>query len=461
MDTSDTPAATAMLDFNHPLFLHPSDTPGGVLVSHRLVGIKNYNIWSRSMRIALLAKNKLGLVDGTSCKEDYDEILHSQWERCNAFVLSWILNTVSSDLSAGIVFASSAAHVWNDLKDRFDKPLPTVNQAYSMIVQEEAQRAQLSGALDADAMYSNASGNSVRKRFTGVCDYCKLKGHKRENCYRLIGFPPDFKFTKKRNSQAALVSSPSLADSDHESRSGESRTANPVPAPVFTTTQYHQILELLNKTPSADAAVNLAGATDHMVSESHCLQSLTSCEPSYVHLPTGKTIPITHTGSFHFNSIDDLFTGKMRGIGREACGLYLFINTLFLQCSVCPLAKQSRLPFPISSSRSPKPFDLIHVDLWGPYRISTHSGYRSFLTIVDDHTRLSWVYLLRLKSDAILFLKQFFTLVRTHHSVLVKYVRSDNGGEFFSDNCSELFSSLGIVHQSSCVHTPQQNGVAE
>lgn len=24
-----------------------------------------------------------------------------------------------------------------------------------------------------------------------------------------------------------------------------------------------------------------------------------------------------------------------------------------------------------------------------------------------------------------------------------------------------LFSSLGIIHQSSCAHTPQQNGVAE
>ncbi|XP_038995860.1 uncharacterized protein LOC120153902 isoform X2 [Hibiscus syriacus] len=341
MDTPDAAATTAVLDFNHPLFLHPSDTPGGVLVSHRLVGIDNYTVWSRSMRIALLAKNKLGLVDGTCCKEDYDEILHSQWERCNAVVLSWILNTVSSDLSAGIVFASSAVQVWSDLKERFDKvdgsrifflhreiatlnqgdstvstyftrlkllwdeyhalvplsacncevsqqnskhiaqqrllqflmglndtysairsqvllmqPLPNVNQAYSMIVQEEAQRAQLSGVSGATAMYSNASGNSDRRRFNGVCDYCKIKGHKRDNCYRLIGFPPDFKFTKKKNSQAAFATNPSLVDSNHDSH--DSSIVNT--SPVFTAAQYHQILELLNKTPSVDAAVNLAGS---------------------------------------------------------------------------------------------------------------------------------------------------------------------------------------------------------
>ncbi|KAE8686423.1 hypothetical protein F3Y22_tig00111064pilonHSYRG00039 [Hibiscus syriacus] len=66
-------------------------------------------------------------------------------------------------------------------------------------------------------------------------------------------------------------------------------------------------------------------------------------------------------------------------------------------CSICPLVRQSRLPFPsfkkkrlpfpISTSRAESPFALIHLDLWGPYRISTHSGQRYFLTIVDS----SWL----------------------------------------------------------------------
>ncbi|KAK8624288.1 hypothetical protein V6N13_065636 [Hibiscus sabdariffa] len=112
---------TSTIDFNHPLYLHPSDMPGVVLVSHHLTGIDTYNVWYRSMRIALLAKNKLGIIDGTCKKETYGEQFSSQWEQCNAFVLSWILNTVSSELSAGIVFASSIAQVWKDLKERFDK----------------------------------------------------------------------------------------------------------------------------------------------------------------------------------------------------------------------------------------------------------------------------------------------------------------------------------------------------
>ena len=45
--------------------------------------------------------------------------------------------------------------------------------------------------------------------------------------------------------------------------------------------------------------------------------------------------------------------------------------------------------------------------------------------------------------------------------VKVQVVRTDNGTEFFNSKCSVLFSSLGIVHQSSRAYTPQQNSVVE
>ncbi|KAA3466808.1 UBN2_3 domain-containing protein [Gossypium australe] len=99
----------SIIDFNNPLYMHPFDTPGTLLVSHQLVGVENYYVWSRTMKIALLAKNKLGFVNGTCSKDSLPDEMGYQWERCNAIVLSWILNTISKDLSAGIVFASSAA----------------------------------------------------------------------------------------------------------------------------------------------------------------------------------------------------------------------------------------------------------------------------------------------------------------------------------------------------------------
>ncbi|PPS19881.1 hypothetical protein GOBAR_AA00700 [Gossypium barbadense] len=133
----------ADIDFHHPLFLHLSDTPGTILISHRL--------------------------------------------------------TVSPDLSAGLVFTSDSAAVWTDLKDRFSK--------------------------------------------------VDVKGHKKESCYHLIGFPPDFKFNRKKTSSAALAVS------------SDDSLLNSQSAPVFTPQQYSELLELLNKSRTVVApAVNCAGS---------------------------------------------------------------------------------------------------------------------------------------------------------------------------------------------------------
>lgn len=107
---------------------------------------------------------------------------------------------------------------------------------------------------------------------------------------------------------------------------------------------------------------------------------------------------------------------------------------------MCPLAKQTRLSFPISTSLVDVVFSLIHIDLWGPYRVSTHSGHRFFLTIVNDYSRMTWVYLLRNKSDALLYLKRFVTLVKNKFLASIKHVRSDNGYEFFKSECNDFFS---------------------
>ncbi|XP_075091495.1 uncharacterized protein LOC142171704 [Nicotiana tabacum] len=73
------------------------------------------------MKIALQAKRKLGFVDGKHTKASFPAALHEDWETCNAIVLSWIMNTVSPYLLSGIVYASNARAVWEDLRERFDK----------------------------------------------------------------------------------------------------------------------------------------------------------------------------------------------------------------------------------------------------------------------------------------------------------------------------------------------------
>jgi hypothetical protein len=65
-------------------------------------------------------------------------------------------------------------------------------------------------------------------------------------------------------------------------------------------------------------------------------------------------------------------------------------------CLVCPLAKQHRIPFPTSITHSNCSFDLVHCDIYGPFSSLSSNGSKFFLTIVDDHSRFTWVYLMHI-----------------------------------------------------------------
>lgn len=69
------------IDHHHPLYLQPSDTPGVTLIDFKLTRPENYGLWSRSMRMTLLAKNKLRFIKGTYVKSLYKGALAEQW--CN------------------------------------------------------------------------------------------------------------------------------------------------------------------------------------------------------------------------------------------------------------------------------------------------------------------------------------------------------------------------------------------
>ncbi|KAI4300034.1 hypothetical protein L6164_033453 [Bauhinia variegata] len=57
-----------------------------------------------------------------------------------------------------------------------------------------------------------------------------------------------------------------------------------------------------------------------------------------------------------------------------------------IPCDICHIAKQGKLPLLVSTSISNKPFDLVHMNIWGPTSTTSLDGHRYFLTIVDDYS---------------------------------------------------------------------------
>lgn len=78
----------------------------------------------------------------------------------------------------------------------------------------------------------------------------------------------------------------------------------------------------------------------------------------------------------------------------------------------------------------PTKFSLIHRDVWGPYNDETHNRARYFLTILDDYSRVIWVFLMTNKNEVKTILPRFFNHVITQFDTTIKQIRIENGGEF-------------------------------
>lgn len=108
-------------------------------------------------------------------------------------------------------------------------------------------------------------------------------------------------------------------------------------------------------------------------------------------LATGKTIgsgkrhgglyymslQIRQPTSFQVSSSSDLWHMRLGHPSPSRFKLLsslLHINNVDLHnnCSICPLVKQTRLPFSQSSISSHFTFNFLHCDVWGPHKVPTH-----------------------------------------------------------------------------------------
>lgn len=71
-----------------------------------------------------------------------------------------------------------------------------------------------------------------------------------------------------------------------------------------------------------------------------------------------------------------------------------------------------KFPFQLNASRTNAVFDLIHLDTWGAYRVCTRGKFKYFLTLIDDHSHMTWLYLMQNKYDFSACFKEFCNYVK-------------------------------------------------
>ncbi|GJY18825.1 ribonuclease H-like domain-containing protein [Tanacetum coccineum] len=193
------------LDLSHHLHLHPNDSAALTVVSVKLKGTKNDQVWSCAMLLALEGKNKTGFIDGSCIRSNTDEVLRRQWDRVNAIVLGSILSgeTLSDVRSAYAIISNKEFH-----------------RIASGNITETSQISQTSASL----LIPNDNGN---RRTAGgsnvVYENCGFNTHTTDRCFKIIGYPPDFgkkkagqNFKGKNVFNNAVSSSSSFGFSDEQ-----------------------------------------------------------------------------------------------------------------------------------------------------------------------------------------------------------------------------------------------------
>nr|GEX31346.1 cysteine-rich RLK (receptor-like protein kinase) 8 [Tanacetum cinerariifolium] len=193
------------------------------------------------MMIALNAKNNLKIVTGELHEPNADSEEMAMWDRTNDMIISWILNTISDQISNNLNFVNSASELWAKLYEHYaqlngHRMYQLVNDIVALKQQNcniEVYCHKLKGLWDEhDALespylchcvcnYENGKNNGDREQrkrliqfFMGLdentnlayldrpqtgrrsifkhgvyCTNCSKEGHSSDECYKLKGYP--------------------------------------------------------------------------------------------------------------------------------------------------------------------------------------------------------------------------------------------------------------------------------
>jgi hypothetical protein len=86
--------------------------------------------------------------------------------------------------------------------------------------------------------------------------------------------------------------------------------------------------------------------------------------------------------------------------------------------------------YSISDNKSSSCFDIVHSYVWGPSKVASLSGARWFVTFIDCHSWMTWLYLLKSKYGVLECFKAFHKMVETQFEKKVKVLCPDNDIEY-------------------------------
>jgi len=95
----------------------------------------------------------------------------------------------------------------------------------------------------------------------------------------------------------------------------------------------------------------------------------------------------------------------------------------------------------------------VHTNVCGPIKPMSTGQNRYFLTFIDDFSRKTWIYFLKRKSKVLNCFKDFKVIVEKQSGYKIRTMRSDQGGEYTSNDFEAFCTQQGIkIRQHQLIH---------
>ncbi len=157
---------------------------------------------------------------------------------------------------------------------------------------------------------------------------------------------------------------------------------------------------------------------------------------------------------------------RMKQAAKTSTGIKIPVTVTKIDCNECGVRKSEKLPIAKHTMRTTKPGKVIHSDLWGKARVMSAGGKKYAISFVDEATRFTRVYFMKIKSETTAVLRQFVRDTNTDPRVQIRVgpgtkFQFDGGKNYLSQETTDYLAEIGATRQTSEPFSPGRHGFVE